>query len=81
MRGVGLGFTNPVGTGGVSDVYMCLGIGGVCGVEVGRRLETVSGRVGWCYVGVSLDSLSRWQFQVYVYCDRRIPAHYKCTQC
>ena len=29
MRGLGLGFTNPVGTGGVLDV--CLGCGGVAG--------------------------------------------------
>ena len=32
MRGLGLGFTNPVGTGGVLDVYMCSGYGGVGGV-------------------------------------------------
>ena len=25
----GLGFTNPVGTGGVLDVYLCFGCGGV----------------------------------------------------
>ena len=30
MRGLGLGFTNPVGTGGVLDVCLCLGCGGVC---------------------------------------------------
>ena len=30
MRGLGLGFTIPVGTGGVLDV--CLGVGGVAGV-------------------------------------------------
>ena len=28
---------------------------------------------------VSLDSLCRWQVQVY--CARRIPAHLRCTQC
>ena len=28
-EGYGLGFTNPVETGGVLDVYMCLGCGGV----------------------------------------------------
>ena len=27
MRGLGLGFTNPVGTGGVLDVCLCLGSG------------------------------------------------------
>ena len=30
MRRLGLGFTNPVGTGGVFDVCLCLGCGGVC---------------------------------------------------
>ena len=30
---------------------------------------------------VSLNSLRRWQVQVYVYCARRIPAHLRCTQC
>ena len=33
MRGLGLGFTNPVGTGGVLD--MCLGCGGKGGEWVG----------------------------------------------
>ena len=32
MRGLGLGFTNPVGTCGVLDMYMCLGCSGVGGV-------------------------------------------------
>ena len=32
MRGLGLGFTNPVRTGGVLDVCMCSGYGGVGGV-------------------------------------------------
>ena len=32
MRGLGLGFTNPVGTGGVLDVCLCLGCGGVGGL-------------------------------------------------
>ena len=30
---------------------------------------------------VSLDSLCRWQVQVFVYCVRRISAHLTCTQC
>ena len=30
--GLGLGFTNTVGTGGVFDMYLCLGCGGVGGV-------------------------------------------------
>ena len=29
MRGLCLGFTNPVGTGGVLDVYLYFGCGGV----------------------------------------------------
>ena len=28
MRRLGLGFTNPMGTGGVLDVCLCLGVGG-----------------------------------------------------
>ena len=32
MSGLGLGFTNPVGKGGVLDVSLCLGCGCVCGV-------------------------------------------------
>ena len=32
IRGLGLGFTNPVGTGGVLDVCLCLGCGGVGGI-------------------------------------------------
>ena len=31
MRGLGLGFTNPVGTGGVCEMCMCLARGGVGG--------------------------------------------------
>ena len=32
IRGLGLGFTNPVRTGGVLDVCLCLDCGGVGGV-------------------------------------------------
>ena len=32
MRELGLGFTNPVGTGGVLDICLCFGCGGVGGV-------------------------------------------------
>ena len=32
MSEFGLGFTNPVGTGGVLDVCLCFGCGGVGGV-------------------------------------------------
>ena len=31
MRALGLGFTNPLGTGGVLDMCMCFGCGGVGG--------------------------------------------------
>ena len=35
MKGeLGLGFTNPVGTGGVLDMCLCFGCGGVGGVGV-----------------------------------------------
>ena len=66
MRGLGLGFTNPVGTWGVRRVS----------VLRWRRWEWVGcldqGLQGWCYVCVSPDSLCRWQVQVSVYCVRRI---------
>ena len=55
MRGLGLGFTNPVGTGGVLDVCLCFGCGGVGG-EWGRGLEPGLGAVGWCYVCVRCES-------------------------
>ena len=32
IRELGLGFTNPVGTGGVLDMWLCFGCGGVGGV-------------------------------------------------
>ena len=32
MRGLGLDFTNPVGTEGLLDVCLCFGCGGVGGV-------------------------------------------------
>ena len=35
MRGLGLGFTNPVGTGGLLDVCLCFGCGGEGGEWVG----------------------------------------------
>ena len=48
MRGLdlGLGFTNPLGTGVVLDVCLCLGCGGVGGVLVGGLNQ---GLEGWCY--------------------------------
>ena len=40
MIGLGLGFTNPVGTWGVLDVCLCFGCGGVGGEwGVGRGLD------------------------------------------
>ena len=35
MRGLGLGFTTPVGTWGMLDVCLCLGCGGVGGEWLG----------------------------------------------
>ena len=41
IRALGLGFTNPVGTGGELDVCLCLGCCGVVGVsrECDRGLD------------------------------------------
>ena len=52
MRGLCLGFTNPVGTGGVRDVCLCLYCGGVDGV----------GESGW----VALARV--WEGDVMVVC-------------
>ena len=35
MKELGLGFTNPAGTGGVLDMCLCFGCGCVCGEWVG----------------------------------------------
>ena len=46
MRGLGLGFTNPVGTGGVWDVCLYFGCGSVCCVVrewVGRLDQRLEG--------------------------------------
>ena len=51
IRGLGLGFTNPVGTGGVLDVCLCFGCGGVGGVGgegVGAWARVGSGGVVLC---------------------------------
>ena len=47
MRGLGLGFTNPVGTRGVLDVCLCFDCAGVGGKWVGGLDQ---GREGWCGV-------------------------------
>ena len=65
MRGFGLGFTNPVVTGGVLDVCLwfgCGGVGGVGGEWVGGLDQDLEGWRGVMSVFVvSLDSLCRWQ--------------------
>ena len=55
MRELGLGFINPVGTGGVLDMCLCFGCGGVGGVG-GEWLGPRSGAVVWCYVCVRCES-------------------------
>ena len=58
MRELGLGFTNPVGTGGVLDMCLCFGcdgVGGVCGGVLGG-LDQGREAVGWCYVCVRCES-------------------------
>ena len=65
MRGLCLGFTNPVRRVGVLDVCLCLGLGGEWVGGFDQDLE------GW---GGVMSGLS-------VYCAWRIPAHLRCTQC
>ena len=51
MRGLGLGLTNHVGTGGVLDVCLCLGcgyVGCVFGECVGSRTRVSMGGVVLC---------------------------------
>ena len=63
MRGLSLGFTNPVGTGGVWDVCLrlgCSGLGGVGGEWVGDLDQSLEGWGGVMSVwGVTLDYLCR----------------------
>ena len=42
----GLGFTNPVGTGGVLDMCLCFGCGGVGGEWVGGLDQGLEGCCG-----------------------------------
>ena len=50
VSGLGLGFTNPGGTGGKYDMCLCIDCGGVggVGVGVGWRLGPGSVRVVCC---------------------------------
>ena len=65
MRGLGLGLTNPVGTGGVLEVCRCLGCGGVGGKWVG---VWKSGGVGslceLCVWIICVDGRSRYVYIV-----------------
>ena len=55
MRELGLGFTNPVGTGGVLDVCLgCGGVGGVGGKWVGGLDQVMEGWGG--FMSVSYES-------------------------
>ena len=60
MRGLGLDFTNPVGTERVLDVCLCFGCGGVavggCRWGMGRGLGPASKKMECCYVCISCDS-------------------------
>ena len=47
MRKFGLGFTDPVGTGGVFDTCLCFGCGGVGGVGGGWVGGLDQGRERW----------------------------------
>ena len=56
MRELGLGVTNPVGTGGVLDMCLCFGCGGVGGVGGEWVGGLDQGRERWCYVCVRCES-------------------------
>ena len=61
VRGLCLGFTKPVGTGGVWDVCPCSsGVGGVGGVD--GWFGPGSCRKVWCYVGVRCESGFLWRW-------------------
>ena len=55
MRELGLGFTNPVGTGGVFGRVSVFWLRW-CVWDVGRGLGPGSGAVGWCYVCMRCES-------------------------
>ena len=75
VRGLGLSFSNPAGTGGVWDVGLCLGFGGVCGVG------GEGGCIGWGGVMLlcvlNMDYSCRWQVHMSAYCYQWVPAHLK----
>ena len=56
MRELGLGCTNPMGTGGVLDMCLCFGCGGVGGEWIGG-LDKGRERWGGVYVGVRCESV------------------------
>ena len=47
---IGFGFTNPAGTGGVWDMCLCFGCGGVDGVGGGWVGGLDKGRERWGFV-------------------------------
>ena len=57
MRELGLGFTNPLGTGGVfgHESVFWLRWFGWCRWGVGRGLDRGRERWGWCYVCVRCE--------------------------
>ena len=62
MRGLGLGFINPVGTGGVLDVCLCYGCGGV-GEEWVVGLDQGLEGWGWFYVRIiCVDGRSKYLY-------------------
>ena len=71
MKGLVLGFTNPV-----ANCWTCLSCGGIDEDCVGGLDQGLEGGVVLC-----LDYLCIWQVQVSVYCDRRISARLRCPQC
>ena len=73
VKGLGLCFTNPVGTGGVCDMCLCLRWRWYWG----RSLGGWGGVMSVCCE----SSFCIWQVLASVYYAKRIPAHLKCTQC
>ena len=55
VRGLGLGFSNPVGTGVTLDVCLWFGSGGEGGVG-GKWVGSLDQGLEWCYVCVRCES-------------------------